>query len=355
MGGGAEIHLHEILRRLVQWGHEVTWLACHYPGAATEEVGDDGIRYLRRGRWELANFHLPRLLREEVRRHSYDVVLEDINKIPFYAPLHTRLPVLVVVPHLFGSTVFRETNPLFATYVWASELPLRWVYRKCRFVAISQSTKADLQRRGIAGDRIDVSECGMDHSRYEMADPPPRADHPQIVHLGRLRRYKSVDVVIEALARIRQEFPDAELQIVGDGPDRVRLQTLAFRRGLTKAVHFRGYLPREEVVRLLYQSHLVLNPSPKEGWGLTVIEANECGVPVIASRRPGLMDSVREGETGLLAEYGAVDEFAEKAVGLLSDPARWRAMSESAVRWAHSFDWEDTARETEENLRRCLP
>jgi len=161
-------------------------------------------------------------------------------------------------------------------------------------------------------------------------------------------------VVIEALVRIRKEYPECDLHIVGDGPDRVRLQTVAFRLGLSKAVHFRGFLPREEVVRLLYQSHLFLNPSPKEGWGLTVIEANECGVPVVASRRPGLVDSVREGETGLLVEYGDPQDFAARALELLGDRARWNSMSENAVRWARSFDWDDTARATEESLRRCL-
>jgi glycosyltransferase involved in cell wall biosynthesis len=354
MGGGAEVHLHEILRRLVQWGHEVTWLACHYPGAAYDEVSEDGIHYLRRGRWELANLHLPRLLREELGRNDYDVVLEDINKIPFYSPLHTKLPVLAVVPHLFGGTVFRETNPIFATYVWASELPIRWIYRGCRFMAISQSTKVDLERRGIRGELIDVAECGMDHSLYQLETPPPRSPHPQIVHLGRLRRYKSVDVVVRALVRIREVFPEAELQIVGDGPDRVRLQTLAFQLGLSNAVHFRGFLPRKEVVELLHRTQLFLNPSPKEGWGLTVIEANECGVPVVASRRPGLTDSVRDGETGLLAEYGDVDDFAAKALSLLTDPPQWRAMSENAVRWAQSFDWDETARGAEESLKKCL-
>lgn len=354
MAGGAEVHLHEILRRLVEWGHEVTWLACHYPGAAEEERGEDGILYRRRGRWELANFVLPRLMRDELRRRDYDVVLEDINKIPFYAPLHTRLPVLAVIPHLFGTTVFRETNPVFATYVWLSEMPLRWIYRGCRFMAISNSTADDLVRRGIRRDRVDVAECGMDHSRYQLEDPPPRSETPLLIHLGRLRRYKSVDVVLRALVRIRQVFPDAELHIVGDGPDRVRLQTAAFRLGLSRCVHFRGYLPREEVVHLLHRSQLFLNPSPKEGWGLTVIEANECGVPVVASRRPGLVDSVREGQTGLLARYGDAEDFAAKALTLLTDPPRWKAMSENAVRWARGFDWEDTARATEESLRRCL-
>ena len=353
-GGGAEVHLHEILRRLVTRGHEVTWLACDYEGAAPEEIGEDGIRYLRRGHWMFTNFRLPWLMRQELRRRNYDVVIEDINKIPFFAPFFTTVPVLAVVPHLFGTTVFRETNPLFAAYVWLFERPIPWVYERCLFLAISESTRQDLIARGVDGGRIEVVECGMDHERYQLADPPPRAEEPLLIHLGRLRRYKSVDVVLRALARIRRKLPATQLHVVGEGPDRPRLQALARELGLAEAVHFRGHLPREEVVRLLYRTHLFLNPSPKEGWGLTVIEANECGVPVVASRRPGLLDSVRDGETGLLATYGDDADFAAKALEILEDPPRWQAMSESAVRWARGFSWDRAAEATEELLRRSL-
>jgi glycosyltransferase involved in cell wall biosynthesis len=124
--------------------------------------------------------------------------------------------------------------------------------------------------------------------------------------------------------------------------------------GIDDAVNFMGYRPREEIVDELYRSHLFLNPSPKEGWGLTVIEANECGVPVVASRRPGLQDSVRDGETGFLADYGDPDDFAAKALTLLTDPPLWRMMSENAVRWARGFSWDDAARQTESLLEDCL-
>lgn len=343
MGGGAEVHLHEILRHAVGQGHEVTWLACSYPGAAAEEMGEDGIHYRRRGNWRLANFTLPGLLKDELRRGGYDLIVEDINKVPFFTPCHTRLPVLVIVPHLFGATVFREADPLTASYVYLSERPIPRVYRHSHFLAISKSTADDLVRRGIDAERVEIVECGMDHRPYRLDDPPARARVPTIVHLGRLRRYKSVDVVLRALAAIRRTLPEAVLEIVGDGPDEKRLRALAEDLGLSEAVRFRGYLPRAEIVRVLYQSHLFLNPSPKEGWGLTVIEANACGVPVVASRRPGLVDSVREGETGLLAEYGKAEDFAAKALELLTDPPLWRSYSENAVRWARSFNWEDCA------------
>lgn len=354
MGGGAEVHLHELLRRQVEYGHEVTWLSSSYAGALAEEVAADGIRYRRAGHWAVANLILPRLLRDELGRRDYDVVVEDINKIPFFSPLHTSLPVLAIVPHLFGGTVFRETNPLVGTYVWLAERPIPRVYRDCRFMAISASTRDDLVQRGIAADRISVIHCGMEHERYLRDAPPERGTDPRLIHLGRLRRYKSVDVVVRALPLIRATFPAVTLQVVGDGPDEARLRQLAAKLGVADAVNFMGYLPRAEIVDELYRTHLFLNPSPKEGWGLTVIEANECGVPVVASRRPGLQDSVRDGETGLLAAYGDPADFARKALTLLTDPPEWRRMSENAVRWARGFSWDEAGRQTEALLRECV-
>jgi glycosyltransferase involved in cell wall biosynthesis len=354
MAGGAEVHLHEILRRLAARGHAVTWLACAYPGAAPEEVAPDGIRYRRRGPWKLANLVLPGLLRDELRRRRYDIVIDDINKIPFFTPLHTRLPVLALVPHLFGRTVYRETGPLTATYVAVFEQPIALVYRRCRFLVISDSTALDLARRGVRPERISVIHCGMDHDAYVRDPPPPRNAAPTLVHLGRLRRYKSVDVALRALALLQEPLPDVTLEIVGNGPDLPRLRRVAHRLGLAERVRFHGWLPRPQVVDLLYRCHLCLNPSPKEGWGLTVIEANECGVPVVASRRPGLLDSVRDGETGLLARYGDPADFAAKALDLLGDPPRWRACSQNAVRWARSFSWETAAQRTEELLQLCV-
>jgi glycosyltransferase involved in cell wall biosynthesis len=345
--GGAEVQLHEILRRLVLRGHEVTWIACRYEGCAVEEVAEDGIRHVRGGDWHLANFALPRLMRHELRQRPYDVVLEDINKIPFYAPLHTRLPVLVMIPHLFGRTIYRETNPLAASYVLAWEWPIPWIYRNCLFSVASASTASDLRRRGIAAARIEVVHNGMEHECYQLDTPPPRGEHPTLIHLGRLRRYKSVDVAVRAFPKIRSVHPGARLVIIGDGPEEQNLRQLAARLGVADSVEFRGYLPREEIVEQLYRSHVLLNPSPKEGWGLTVIEANECGTPVVASRRPGLVDSVRDGETGLLATYGDADDFAQKTLTLLGDLPFWRLCSENAVRWARSFSWDEAAEKTE--------
>ena len=143
-------------------------------------------------------------------------------------------------------------------------------------------------------------------------------------------------------------MPTARLLIVGDGPERSALERFVERLGLAGAVRFLGVLKTEELVAVLNQVHLFLNASPKEGWGLTVVEANACGVPVVASDRPGLRDSVKDGATGFLVEYGDDAAFARRSLELLGQPDLWRRQSENAMAWAKSLTWDRTGREMEE-------
>ena len=344
--GGAEVHLHEILARMVARGHTVTLFAAAFAGGASEETVD-GIRVIRAGSWWNANFVLPRMARDHLRREPADLVVEDINKIPFFMPRFTDVPVIPVIPHLFGTTVFRETNPLFASYVYLWEKLIPRVYRGCRFVVISPSTRDDLVARGVRPENIEVVLCGLDHGRYRLLPDVAREERPTVVHLGRVRRYKAIDVVIRAFALVRAGMPDARLMVIGDGPELPALRRLAGRLGLEKTVSFTGHMPAAEIVAALNRCHVVLNASPKEGWGLTVVEANACGVPVVGSDSPGLRDSIRDGETGFLVPPGDADAFARRTLELLRDGALWARMSAAALAWAGSLTWERTADEME--------
>ncbi|UCF06658.1 MAG: glycosyltransferase family 4 protein [bacterium] len=350
--GGAEVHLHEILSHLVRWGYEATQISAAFPGC-TPEKEIDGIRILRHGHWFDANFTIPQFARRHLSKNSYDIILEDINKVPFYMPLVTRTPVVPVVPHLFGTTVFRETNAVFGLYVWFWESFIPLVYRKSVFLVISPSTRDDLVSRGVPAERIKVILCGLDHQRYRNLDLE-RFERPTIVHLGRLRKYKSVEVAVRAMIRIRERIPEARLVIIGTGPHQAVLEREVQRLGLTEAVEFKGYMESEELVRYLNRTHLVMNPSPKEGWGLTVVEANACGVPVVASDRPGLRDSVMDGETGILVPYGDERAFAARAVEILEDRELHGRLREGALRRVRELTWERCASETKEFLESTL-
>jgi glycosyltransferase involved in cell wall biosynthesis len=347
--GGAEVHLHEILTRMVQRGHRATLFASKYPGASDFDAYD-GLDVVRAGSWWDANFALPRAVRAFLTKEPADLIVEDINKIPFFMPWYTALPVMPVIPHLFGSTVFRETNPVFATYVWAYERLIPRAYRDCSFCVISPSTKVDLVERGVPAERVDVVLCGLDHGRYRVLPGVERFAQPTIVHFGRVRRYKAIDHVIRAYVKVRQRVPAARLIIVGDGPELGALRRLSSR--IAPEVEFTGRVEAERLVELLNRAHLFVNASPKEGWGLTVIEANACGMPVVGTDRPGLRDSILHDKTGFLVEYGDVDAMARRAIELLVDGALWRRMSTEAVAWARSLTWERTADEMEQLFHR---
>jgi len=207
------------------------------------------------------------------------------------------------------------------------------------FEVISPSTRDDLVARGMDPDLIHTVFCGLDHERFTLADHPPRSATPLVVSWSRLRRYKSIDVAIRAFGRIFREMPDARMLVMGRGPDEDRLRKLTAQLGLVDVVEFRGFMDWDELVGTLHRCHVFLNPSPKEGWGLTVVEANQCGLPVVASDRPGLKDSVRHGETGALVPYGDDAAFAREALKMLKDPVLWAERSAASREWAATFSW----------------
>jgi glycosyltransferase involved in cell wall biosynthesis len=347
--GGAETHIHELLERLSIKGHQVTFLAAGFEGAKAEE-NYNGLRVIRAGGAMTANFALALKARRLLRDESFDVIIEDVNKVPFFLPLFSTLPSLLVVPHLFGSTVFRETNPLFASYVWLMERAVPAVFGRSGVLAISPSTRDDLVSRGMDAGRIQVNFCGFDAEPYNLAEVPAKNAHPTLVHTGRLRKYKGADIVLRSFARIQNEMPEARLEIIGDGPECPQLKKLSASLGLEDSVTFHGFVELPVMVELLHRSHLFLNASPKEGWGLTVVEAGACGVPTVAADSPGLRDSVRHEETGILVPYGDDRAMADAALSLLRDESRRAAMGEAAGHRARSFSWNESANQMEAQL-----
>src|SRR6185295_6341267 len=104
------------------------------------------------------------------------------------------------------------------------------------------------------------------------------------------------------------------------------------RLGLGHAVELRGFVSEEEKIALYRGARVFVNPSEKEGWGLTILEANACGVPSVASEVPGLRDAVRHDETGLLVPYGDVAACAEAILRLLTDEGTWRRLRAGGLR-----------------------
>jgi glycosyltransferase involved in cell wall biosynthesis len=303
------------------------------------------MRIVRRGAWWNFNLVAPGVLRREFAgANTPDLVLEDINKAPCFIAQATSAPVAVIVPHLFGRAAFQEANPLVAAYVVMLEAFIPSAYRRARFVVISESTRDDLIERGVARERITVVHCGLDHERYRPDPEVTKAARPTLLFVGRLRRYKGLDWVLRTLPRVLARFPETKLEIVGDGPWQADLVRQAGALGVAHAVEFLGFLAPPEKVRRMQAAWCVLQPSPKEGWGLTVVEAGACGTAVVAADSPGLRDSVRRDETGLLVRYGDDAALAAALERVLGDRPLRERLADAGVRWAARFRWDDCAR-----------
>lgn len=344
--GGAEVIIYEIFRRYAAQGHSVDFITGHWNGAP-REAEIEGMRIHRGGNQYDFNFRAPAMLRRLLRRQAIDLVVEDINKIPFFSPLfQKRAPVLGVVPHLFGTTVFQQAPFPLALYVyfWEQFIPL--VYRRCRFSVLSDTTRNDLVARGLPRDRMRLIRGGLDHDYHRPPERKGQIPGPVILYLGRVKKYKRIDLVIEAMPAILARVPTAEYWIVGEGDYLPDLRAMAERRGLRDHVRFLGFQSGAEKYETLRRTRALVYTSPKEGWGLSVIEANALGIPCVASNSPGLRESVRHEETGLLVEHGDVPGLVEALCRLLSDDDLWWRMGKQGIAWAAEFNWDRAAEET---------
>ncbi len=304
--GGAEIHLHEI---------SAAWP--YY------------LRHLRRG--------------------PFDLMVEDINKLPLFTPLWGGPPVVALVPHLFGATAFQEATPVMAAIVWLAERPIPYFYENVPFQAISESTAADLADRGLSPTRIRVVYPGIDHELFHPDPGATRFPTPSFLYVGRLKRYKGLERVIEAMARLQGAGIPARLLVAGKGDHEPALRDYAAQRA-PGLVEFLGYVPEADKVRLLHQAWAAVYPSPKEGWGITNIEAAACGTPAVASDSPGLRESVAHGVSGLLVRDDEVDGWTSALRRIAEDAALRLQLAQGAAEFARRFSWDRTADETEAHL-----
>jgi glycosyltransferase involved in cell wall biosynthesis len=338
--GGAESYMHEMARRWVKAGCDVGWVSARFHGGPRVEV-IDGVRIHRvggpRSLYALAAVaYLMRL------RGRYDVIVDCENGIPFFTPLYSRKPVVLVVHHVHAE-VFRNELPRYQQWLalWLEGWLMPVVYRERPIVTVSASTQADLVAAGYNPERISIVANGVDVRNAAAA--PARSETPLLLYLGRLKRYKSVDVLLQAMPHLLARFPDTRLMVVGQGPDRERLERLAWKLGLASSVRFLGYVERSARDRLLASAWVAVYPSAFEGFGVTCLEANAWGTPVVAARVPGLQDAVVDGATGVLVTYGDSEQLGRALLHLMADEALRKKLGEQGHKWAARYSWDTSS------------
>ena len=345
--GGAELHLHEVFGRIATRGHEVDLLCSGFAGAADDETVD-GMRVRRVGTRFTFPLHARAAYEALARERDYDIVVEDLNKIPLYTRRWNARRLVVITHHLFGATAFREESVPVAAATWLAERPLGRGYRGVDFEAVSVSTRDDLVSRGIPASKIRVIYNGVDVESLT-PDPNARSGVPLFSYLGRLKRYKRVDIVIRAFAQL--DASSARLEIAGKGDDRERLERLVSKLNMEDRVRFLGYITEAEKRELLRRSWATVLASPKEGWGISNLESAACGTPVVAADSPGIRESVIDGDTGFLVPGSDVGAYAAAMRGLVDSPQLVSTLGGNARRFAETFTWERAAEETQAHLQ----
>lgn len=351
--GGAEAHLHEIFGRLAARGHDVTMLVSSWPGApARDRI--DGMEVHRTGGRHSFSLAAISHYRRHLAAEPFELVVEALNKVPLFSPLWSGRPAMLLVHHLFGATAFREASPPVAALTWLLERPLARAYRGVPAEAISDSTADDLVTRGLRREDVRVIHPGVDLGFFTAPATPVRAALPTFLYLGRLQRYKGIDLILRALARLKEQGTEARLVVAGRGKQMEGLQRLASDLAIADRVEFAGFVTEETKRDLLRSAWANVFPSPKEGWGITNLEAAACGTPTIASDSPGLHESVRHGVTGLLVPHGDVDALAAAMLRLAGDRDEVERLGAGALAFAARFTWDAAALQTEAHLREVV-
>lgn len=222
----------------------------------------------------------------------------------------------------------------------------RWVGSRCdRVAAVSEAIREQLVSEGACEpDRVDVIPMGTDLRSLFVPDGSPRSA-AEILCVGRLVEGKGADLLLRALPAVLVRQPDATLTMVGAGPERDRLASLAHHLGIESRVTFAGPVAHAALAALYRRAALLALPSREEGFGLVLVEALGCGCPVVASDLPALRSLLHEGQAGRLFRAGDADALAQALVELLADGAARSALAERGRQHVLSrYDWQITAR-----------
>lgn len=338
--GGSEEHAMQVCRHYARAGLKVTLHTGRVPGQPAE-VWRDGYRVVRRG-GHLGVFATSVIDAHFGRMGPCDGIIEIFHGAPFFTPLWSRKPQVALVHHVhLGTWHWVLPGPLGRIGHAVEQFALPLVYRRRTMVTAAESARHEIIEHYRAHpDRVHVVHHGIDE-RFSVGDDTPRADGPLVVGVGRMMPQKGLDDLIEILVATKARVARLEAVIVGDGPERPRLEALVAEHNAAGWLRLAGRISDDELVELYRRAWVVASASRREGFGLTLIEGAACGTPVIATRIPGHLDAVAHDVSGLLAD--TKDDFVGQLTRMLTDDELRARLAAGAVKHASHFRWDESA------------
>ncbi len=332
--GGAEIYTHEICKRWVRWGHNVTIFSAEFPGGTKKEY-IEGIEVIRRGRFPFVYLFVKYIYKKQLQGR-YDIVIDEYTLRPFLSPKFVSEPVIFFVHELAREKYFQALPPLFSHLAYYILEP-RWLaaYRNIKTIAVSKSSRQDLLNFGFN----DVSIVPVGLSSQPCPAIPKKEEAPTLLYVGMLKRLNLVEDAIIAFKKINAIIPQSQLWVVGRGADRKRLEKIA--DGNKKIIFF-GFVSESIKLDLMRRAHVLVVPAIREGWGMVVTEANACGTPAVGYEVPGLRDSIRNGVTGITTASNP-EALALAVLEIFNKPLLRNYLSKNALDWSSNFCWDNSA------------
>ena len=338
---GGDIQMWEYARYLANRGHQVAYVASRFPKAPETDVVD-GISVVRLGGilslwWRTYLYYVRHCAR------PFDVVIVEGfggSRIPRFAPLYVREPLITEWHQLHADLFANQYPKAFVPLLGLLERVTAYVHRNTIVRAGTEEWKEAFPQLGFKRENIVVVPVSVRDEWFEVSEV--RSNHgPNLVWLGKFRRYKCPHHAILAMAFVLQKVPAATLYLLGRHDDERYeryLQRLADKGDLRGRVHFAFDVNEEEKKTYLNAARLLVMPSSVEGFGIAGLEANALGVPVVASSGVP-KGAVADGYNGLRYEFGNIESLAEAIVSLMQDDNLHRRLSANAREFARQFTW----------------
>jgi len=340
--GGSETYIHELAKRWVKLGNNVI-LFCGQdivPNLPETEV-IDGIKIYRKG-GKFSVYFWAFIFYFKYFRKNTDLVLDVENGIPFFTPFYCRKKKVCLVYHVHGPQFFYELFfPLNIIGYFAEKYLFPLIYHHIDIMAISKSTKKELIKLSFSPKRIKIVEPGVSVNGSQNFSVK-KYSKPTIIYLGRIKKYKRIEILINMIPEILKQVPNARLLIAGWGSEAPFVVDQAMKSKVRKRIELVGPVSEYEKKMLLSKSWLFVNPSIHEGWGISVIETNLLGTPAVAFNVPGLSDSIKDRYTGYLCKNEG--DMKDKIIEILKNNKLRNDLSENSKKWAQKFNWDNAAR-----------
>jgi len=338
--GGAERVTHEMLSRLAADGHTVSLLTSQ-PGNLPTRETYHGYHIVRAGGRLGVYWQAFRTFRKHYRSTT-DVVIEEINTLPFFSLLYTRGTRRFLFIHQLARQIwFYQLGFPFSVVGYVAEPLYLWLLRGQQVITVSNSTKQDLVRYGYAPNRIDIISEGITLEPIKSLDALPKYNRPTLLSMGSIRPMKRTLDQIKAFELAAQHVPDLRLLIVGDSSTAYGQSVLRYIAESPQAhnITYFGRVDESTKRRIMQRSHLLLATSVREGWGLVVTESASQGTPTVAYNVHGLRDSVKHAKTGLLTAPNP-QSLADSIVHTLETERRYAILRKHAYTWSKTITFE---------------